>query len=147
MQFTAALVARMLGMHHDAQKLLSKLHQAELSNALVRNHLALALIEDTDEAARMRASQLAMLNVRSSPTDAEAWATLGWIQLRLGDIAAAEESLRTSTRSGRASRDTAYYLSRLYEAKGQPLEAAELRKTIEQATGPYFYGYTEAKSE
>lgn len=145
-QFLAALVARMQGRHADAQRLLSQLHQTHLSSSTVSNHLALALIENADEAARMRALQIAQLNVRNQPQSAEAWSTLGWIQLRLGDLATAEECLLNSLRSGQASRDTAYYLANLYQATGREGQAEELRAKLAQASGPFFYNWSSHSS-
>ena len=138
-QFLAAMVARMESRNADAQRLLSTLHQLDPTSFAISNHLALVLIENSDEATRARAQQIAEANVRNNQTSAEAWATLGWIQLKLGDLAFAEQSLQMSCRSGVISRDTAHYLATLQDIKGQTQTAAGIRNSLAEASGPFFY--------
>lgn len=138
-QYLSALVARMQQRFPEAQELLSKLHQESPAEFSISNQLALVLIESSQETARGRALQIAESNVRNHQQQAEAWSTLGWIQLRLGDIAAAQKSLTLATRSGQVSRDTAHFIAELQETAGESLAALEFRQAAEKANGPSFY--------
>lgn len=137
--YLEALVARMEKRFDDAQSILSELHQQQPAAFAVSNQLALVLIESTDETARGRALQIAEANVRNHQQLAEAWSTLGWVQLRLGDTAAAQKSLALATQSGQVTRDTAHFIAELQEVAGEPLAALEFRNAATQAKGPSFY--------
>lgn len=138
-QYLSALVARMQQRFPEAQELLSKLHQESPAEFSISNQLALVLIESSQETARGRALQIAESNVRNHQQQAEAWSTLGWIQLRLGDIAAAQKSLALATRSGQVSRDTAHFVAELQETAGDTIAALEFRDAAAKAKGPSFY--------
>ncbi len=141
--YLSSLVARMEKRFDDAQKLLSALHQDSPTNFAISNQLALVLIENSDEAARARALQIAEVNVRNNQQLAEAWSTLGWIQFRLGDMASAQQSLGVAAQTGAISRDTAHFISKLQEKTGQTQIASQLQTAISEAKGPFFYASTE----
>ncbi len=139
-KYLLALTARMLGDYPTAIRLLSALHQREPTSLAYGNQLALVLIEDSTESSRGRALQIAELNVRSHSELAEVWATLGWIQFRMGDLERAGISLQNAKRSGVISRDTAFFLAEYAARIGQRDEATALRRQLAEAQGPFFYG-------
>jgi Flp pilus assembly protein TadD len=139
-QFLKALVSRMEGKFSDAQAVLSALHRQDPTRFVIANQLALVLCENADESLRARALQLAEGNVRNQSQSSEAWATLGWIQLQLGDRALAEKSLANAAQLGPLSRDTIYYILQLKRAAGDTNAATLLEKALEQAKGPNYFG-------
>ncbi len=58
------------------------------------NNLALALIEQKDEAKRDRALQYAEANVQQYPKWAEGYSTYGWVLYKLGRLDEAEKALQ-----------------------------------------------------
>lgn len=138
-QYLSALTMRMKQDFDGARDILSTLHQAEPTSVPISNQLALVLIENTDEAIRARALQIAQTNARNQPKLQEVWATLGWVQFRLGDIASAEKSLMNSMKNGVAQRDAAYFLSQVKAKLGQNDVAEQLAAASRKAKGPTFY--------
>ena len=138
--YLTALIARMRQQYTEAQDVLSTLHQQHATAFMISNQLALVLIESGEEANRGRALQIAEANVRNYRNQAEAWSTLGWIQLRLGDVAKAQETLAVAARPGAISRDTAYFIAKLKEATGDSAGAAEFYKVAAKMDGPIYYG-------
>ncbi len=137
--FLQALVARMEGRTADAQKMLSPLHQQNPATFVISNQLALVLCQNPDESLRARAMQIAEGNVRNLQRSSEAWATLGWVQLQLGDPASAEKSLANAAQLGPLSRDTVYYLWQLKKAEGDAKAAELLQKAFAETAGPDFF--------
>lgn len=137
-QFLKALVARMEGRYAEAQAVLSALHRQNPATFVIGNQLALVLCESNDESLRARALQIAEGNVRNFSQSSEAWGTLGWVQLQLGDRVTAEKSLANAAQLGPLSRDTLYYIWQLKLAAGDK-EASTLEKALEQATGPNYF--------
>ncbi len=138
-QYLAALVARMERRYDDAERILNALLANNPSQFAVVNQLALVLIESPEELNQLRALQLAKSNLRNHPKQTEAWATIGWVQFRLGDIAQSQQSLVNAARTGVVTRDTAYYIAALRDSIGQVAIAEELRTAISNAKGPFFY--------
>lgn len=138
-QFLLASAARMNGNYPVAEQLLTTLHQADGTNFSISNSLALVLVESPNETLRARALQIAQSNVRNFQSIVEAWATLGWIQFRLGDIRAAEESLSIATQGGSIGRDTAYFMSEVFARLGNSDQASKLKEATKSAQGPFFY--------
>ncbi len=138
-QFLQALAARLEGRLLDAQKILSGLHQQNASNFVISNQLALVLVQNPDEAMRARALQIASANSRNFARSSEAWATLGWIQFRLGDRSAAEQSLATASQLGPFSRDTLHYLRELKQSVGDKQAVELLDKACAEAKGPDYF--------
>ncbi len=133
-----AMAARMQGRTDVALRLLSKLHQAESTNFLISNQLALVLIESDNEGYRARAQQIAESNARNHPGMIDAWSTLGWVQFRLGDVASARQNLTRATAAGVISRDTAWHLAKVHEHSGNKAEAERFLAAVHQSKGPFF---------
>ena len=147
-KFLQALVARMEGRAGDAQGILSPLHQQHPTTFVISNQLALVLSQTTDETLRARALQIAEGNVRNLPRSSEAWATLGWIQLQLGDPATAEKSLTNAAQLGPLSRDTVYYLWQLKKTQVDAQATELLQKAFGETSGPdFFIGANPAPNE
>ncbi len=137
--FLQAVSARMESRASEAQAILSKLHQDRPDSVAVSNQLAVILVASDDEAMRARALQIAEATVRNSPNSADSWATLGWVRLRLADIAGADESLTQSLKLAKPSRDTLYFLSELNRVAGKVNEADAFAGFYETAKGPKFF--------
>jgi len=137
--FLTAMVARMEQRFTDAQEILSRLHQQDSTSYPIGNNLALVLIESDQESLRGRALQIAEVNVRNNPRLVDAWATLGYVQFRLGDVASAEKSLNTSIQNGQLSRDAAFYLAKIKQSMGIKDDAKKLFDTAVTLPGPVFY--------
>lgn len=132
-QFLRGLAARCRGDLDAAQNLFATLQRDNPADWAAANQLALVLIERTDEALRVRAAQLAEVNLKQSPDRATALATAGWVQLRLGDLAAAEKLLQQSLTAATPAPATRYYVSRLLAAQGRTAEAEKWRlEALEQ---------------
>ena len=137
--YLQGLVARMEGRFGEAQELFSTLHRQDPSKFVVGNQLAIVLCESADESLRARSLQLAEGNVRSHSQSSEAWATLGWVQFRLGDSISAERSYANSAQLGPMSRDTLYYIWQLKQVAGDLSAAALLEKAFLEARGPNYF--------
>lgn len=146
-QFLQALVARMKGRLADAQQILSPLHQQNPTSFVIGNQLALVLCQSTDESLRARSLQIAESNARNLPKSAEAWATLGWIQLQLGDRATAEKSLANAAQLGPMSRDTLYYLWQFKRATDDAEATTLLEKAFREAKGPNYFAEPESAKQ
>lgn len=138
-QYLLGLIARMEGRLADAQSVFGRLHRDDPSNLAISNQLALVLVQSDDESLRSRALQIAQANVRNQDKSAELWATLGWVQLRLGDRRAAEHSLAMATKLGPLTRDTLYYLREFKRTVGDTSSAEAVDKALAEATGPDFF--------
>ena len=138
-QFLKALVSRMEGRLSEAQAVLSALHRQNPATFVIGNQLALVLSESDDESLRARALQIAEGNVRNQSQSSEAWATLGWVQFRLGDRAMAEKSLANAAQLGPLSRDTVYYILQLKRAASDTEAVKVLEKALEQTKGPNYF--------
>lgn len=139
--YLQGLVARMEGRFADAQEVLSTLHRQDPSKFVVGNQLAIVLCESSDESLRARSLQLAEGNVRSFSQSSEAWATLGWVQFRLGDSTSAERSFANSAQLGPMSRDTLYYIWQLKRVAGDLNAATLLEKAFLEAKGPNYFAH------
>ncbi|MCA9190751.1 MAG: tetratricopeptide repeat protein [Planctomycetales bacterium] len=133
-QYLLAMAARMEKRLPEARTILDKLLQASPDSFPARNQLALVLIESPGLADQQLARQIAEENSQRFGNLADTWSTLGWIQLKAGDLDSAERSLSTATKAGTISRDTAFYISVL-----RAEQAAKLRAAAEQSSGPFFY--------
>ena len=111
--YIRSLGLRLQGKNREAQTLLTELHRNAPGVFPFSNQLALVLIEGSDKSLHAKALQLAASNVQSFPKQAEALATLGWIQFRLGDLEAAKSNLERAMQAGAVSRDTLVYMARL----------------------------------
>lgn len=139
--------ARMKGDLNTARRYLTRLSQSDPTSFAPSNHLALVLIESDDEALRARALQIATTNVRNHPRLTETWATLGWIQYRLGDVSQAVQNLSKAASGGNISRDTAWYLSQVYGHLGNTAEQKKMLDAARTATGPVYVGMNKLETD
>jgi Tfp pilus assembly protein PilF len=114
-----------------AEQIFEPLHRDAPADYLSANLLALALVEQNDEAKRSRGLQLAEVNAVQFPQSSEVLATLGWALYRAGRLDLAEEKLRAATSRGRATPDMIYFLAQAVAENGKPDEA---RKLLQSAT-------------
>ncbi|HZW31791.1 MAG TPA: tetratricopeptide repeat protein [Isosphaeraceae bacterium] len=142
---------RLLGLVARARKELSRsepIFQAMAAewpgDAWVRNQLALVLAEQSDEAKRRQALELAELGARQSPHDADTLATLGTVYYRLGRLDEAEKLLQAVVDSGQGSSDAAYILARIRADRGHAEAAPALLKAALAAPG-LFLGRDDAR--
>ena len=77
-----------------AEAYFEQAHTQAPRNFAASNNLALALIEQNDDAKKKRALDYAVNNVQQFPRLSEAYSTYGWIQFKLGKIDEAEKALR-----------------------------------------------------
>lgn len=136
--FLRGIAAREQGDLATAEAELSAAQRMQPLDWAASDQLALVLIEDVDEAKRVRAWQLADANLKQSPNRPQALATAGWIQLRLGDLANAERLLQQSLQSGPPLPSTRYYISRLLATRGRQAEAENLLKQALDDSTPWF---------
>lgn len=122
--FLRGVAARCLQDLDTAEAAFASLQQANPGDWAVANQLALVLIERPEELKRVRAAQLAEINLRQCPDRALALATAGWVQLRLGDLSNAERLLQQSLQAASPAPATQYYVSKLFAARGQTAEAS-----------------------
>ena len=109
------------------------------SDAWLRNQLALVLVEQTDEAKRRRALELAELSVRQNPKAADTLATLGTVFFQLKRLDDAEKVLQAVVDSGQGNSDAAYVLARVRADRGQPEAAPALLKLALNAPGIFIF--------
>ncbi|WP_197170877.1 tetratricopeptide repeat protein [Novipirellula aureliae] len=133
-----AMAKRMNGDFSGAIEILSPIHQQNPTQLTVGNEMALAMIESKDERLRSRALQIAQLMVRNNPNRTDCWATLGWVQFRLGDITSAKDSFSRAVSGGGISRDTAWHLSQLQSQLGNQEQAEQLLESAKVSKGPFF---------
>ncbi|MCE5302207.1 MAG: tetratricopeptide repeat protein [Planctomycetaceae bacterium] len=104
------------------------------------NDLALALIEQKDDAKKNRALQYAESNVQQyqqSPRAAEAAATYGWVLYKLGRLDDAERALNAAVSGGSSNTDTAYYLARVAVERGRDSQAKQLLESALKNNAPF----------
>ena len=115
-----------------AEKFLEAAHLQSPANFAASNNLALALVEQGDDAKKQRALEYAQINARLYQKQAEPFSTLGWIFYQMGKVDEAERALRAAAgNSRRLSPDTAYYIARVSADRGRKDEAIQL---LERAT-------------
>jgi Tfp pilus assembly protein PilF len=102
------------------------------------NNLALALVEQDDEAKKQRALQYAQNNYQQYPKSAETASTYGWVLYRVGGhLDDADKMLRLAASAGIPGADTAYYIARVAIDKGRPEEAKSLLKAALDSKQPF----------
>src|SRR5262249_29368647 len=97
---------------------------------------------------QQRALQLAETLVRQFPQSAEALATLGWVNYKLGRFGQAERYLRLSTGNGSLQNDSAYFLARVLAEKGasdDATKAQEILRSLLEKSGSLFITRDEAR--
>ncbi|MEN6406340.1 MAG: tetratricopeptide repeat protein [Thermoguttaceae bacterium] len=102
------------------------------------NNLAMALIEQKDEAKKRRALEYAENNVQQYPRSADAASTYGWVLYKLGRLDDAEKALNAAVSSGSLNNpDTAYYLARVAVERGRDSQAKQLLEGVLKTNAPF----------
>lgn len=135
----SGLIARNLKDYATAERAFQVLHQETPGDFAVSNQLALALVEQVDDAKRQKSFQLAEINARLYPNSIDALSTLGLVYYRLGRTDEAEKALRASLSGSSGSSETVYYLARLLAESGQSDEAKRLLKLALDAPGLFAF--------
>lgn len=136
-QMLRGSVAMYRGDYPSAEKQFQKVLQDSPADFPAGNLLALALIEQSDDARKDRALQLAQVNARQYPRSPEALATLGWVLYRLGRRDEAERMLRVAVADGKASADAAWFLARVHLDRGQSKDARKLLEFCNSSRGAF----------
>ncbi|MBT4866675.1 MAG: tetratricopeptide repeat protein [Planctomycetaceae bacterium] len=123
------LAARFAGEHKQAMTAFEGVLKQSPRNFTAMNHLALTLIDSTEEKERIRALGYAHLNAqinsnRKARTGREATVTLAWILFRVGHADAAERILKGILNAGSIGSESAYYAALILADRGQR-EAAQ----------------------
>jgi tetratricopeptide (TPR) repeat protein len=108
------------------------------------NDLALALVEQPDEAKKRQALDFARNNVEQAK-NTEAAATYGWVLYKLGRIDEAERFLQIAGSRGQVSPDTAYYIARVAVERGREAQAKQVLEDALKSPAR-FYTRSEAQS-
>jgi tetratricopeptide (TPR) repeat protein len=133
------LIAWQMRDYEEAARYLTAVHEESPGDFLASNQLALALVEQKDDARRQRALQLAEMNARLYPGSGDALATLAWVYDRLGRASDAEQVARVARARATGSSDTAYYLARILSDPSRPDEVKPLLKTALEAPGRFSF--------
>jgi Tfp pilus assembly protein PilF len=133
------LIAWHLKNHAEAEQLFQDLAIEAPGNVAASSMWALALAEQSSEAKRRRALQIAEMLVRAEPSSALALTALGRVYDRNGRTGDAEQTLRAALQSGSASSETAYYLARVLAARGSNDELGPLLKLALDAPGRFAF--------
>jgi tetratricopeptide (TPR) repeat protein len=120
-----------------AETYLVSAHNQSPGNFAASNSLALALVEQKDEAKKRSALEYAVANVQQNPKLAEAASTCGWVLYNLGKLDDAEKAFQTAISGGQISPSTAYYMARLSCDRGRKEQARRLLEIALKSTGPF----------
>jgi tetratricopeptide (TPR) repeat protein len=101
------------------------------------NNLALALIEQKDDAKKSLALEYADGNMKQFPNRAEAVSTYGWVMFQLGKIDEAEKAFQSVAASGNVKPDTAYYIAKVSVARDKKQLAIQWLENAMKSTGPF----------
>jgi tetratricopeptide (TPR) repeat protein len=104
-----------------------------------RNNLAVALIEQPDEARHRRALELAEANVKQFPKTTEVHSTYAWVLYRLGRLDDAEKAIRGAASVATTDVDVAYIMARIAVDRGRKDEAKQLLATALKTTAPALF--------
>lgn len=135
----AGLVNRFRGDLPAAERHFQTAYLASPGNAMAANQLALVLADQSDEAKRRRAVELAESNAKQFSNNSEVASTLGWIYLQNNRLEDATKVFKAVAVSGRVSPDTAYFLAVLYDRMGNPQDALKALRPALEAKGPFAY--------
>ncbi len=125
--------------YSTAERMFQELHLENPGSLAVSNLWALSLAEQTTDAQRKRALELAKLNAQLYPNSPEALTTLGWVEFRLGNVGKAEQTLRAALASGKANSDTAYYYARVLSNRQKDEEVERWLKVSLDAPGRFAF--------
>ena len=123
--------------YNTAEMYFESAHLQSPGDFAAGNNLALALVEQKDEAKKQKAFQYAQANVRQFPRVAEAIATYGWVLYKLGRLDEAEQALHVVASSGNPTADTMFYLARLSVDRGREPQAKQLLETALKTKTPF----------
>ncbi len=130
LRFLKAQISMGMQLYTAAEVQLESLHQQSPAEMNVSNLLALALLNQNDQAKIQRGAELALVNSRVNPKNVNTISTLAWAQFQLKNYEQAELLLNRVISTGTMPADGAYLLAilrlqqnRLPEAK-QLVEAA-----------------------
>jgi tetratricopeptide (TPR) repeat protein len=121
--------------YRTAERYSEEAHLQARDNFVASNNLALALVEQRDEAKKRRALQYAEENVKKFSRSAEALSTYGWVLYKVGRLDEAENLLRAAIQGAAFNADTAYYLARVDLDRNREIEARALLKTAIEEPG------------
>ncbi len=108
-------------------------NQLSPSNYATINSLAIALVEQSDEAKRRQAlsyaqMNLRLLNDRNQQAGRDAAVTMAWVMYRLGSIVQAEQTLQQALNAGGVGHDSAYFAAQILSERGRADAALQLLK-------------------
>jgi predicted Zn-dependent protease len=134
-----AIAFYMYEKYGDAELVLARLAQKEIGNVLLSNLLALTLVESEDEGKRARALQIAIANAGATRASLDILSSLAYIQYRLGDRKAAEQTTAAIlSRGGQLNRDSTYFLAQFLFTLGKTAEAESLLQASRESSGDFF---------
>ena len=131
------LAARQRKDFGQAEQIFEGLSHNAPADAWVRNQLALALVQQTDETKRRRALDLAELSVRQNSKAPDSLATLGTVYFRLNRLDDAEKLLAAVFRNGQSQSDDVLALARVEAARGKKDVVVPLLKKALAASGMF----------
>ena len=105
----------------------------------LRNNLAVALIEQPDEAKRRRALEIAEENIKQFPKIMEASSTYAWVLYRLGRLDDAEQAIKNAMTAAKSDVDVAYIAARILIDRKKPSEARALLETALKTKSPALF--------
>lgn len=134
------LIAQQMGNHLEAERLFEELHRQSPANIEVSNQFVLVLAEQNDSTKLQRASELAQLNARLYPRNAEVLVTLGRVMYLLDKVDDAEKVFRAVASTGHLSADAAYFFAVILVAQEKTDEAtAVLTPKLVAAPGRFIH--------
>lgn len=134
-RYLRAIVERCQGNAARAEQILSGLHDAHPANIQVSNQLTLVLAEQSEEQKRVRAFEMAKVNLRQYPRLAAAQATMGWILHLRGEDREAEKLLTSAVTMGEATSDMVFQLAKVLVSLGRQPQAEQLLEDALRAPG------------
>lgn len=136
-QMLCGLIAVQMKDYATAEEWLQKALLQDPSNATILSNLALALVEQDDNAKKAKALKYAQINTRLNPQDSEALATYGWVAYKLGQLNEAEAMLAQASQAPGINPDTLYYRARIaIDRKNLPM-AKQLLEAALKTTGRF----------
>jgi tetratricopeptide (TPR) repeat protein len=113
-----AILLRFQGKNAEAEAIFSALHQENPDDMVAADHLALIMVESSEEGKRARAERISENNVRIAPNSERTLATAAWVKFKTGATDIADKALGQILRGGRLEPQTAYYAAMLLKSRG-----------------------------
>ncbi len=133
----SGLVALFQKDYDTAEMYFESAHLQAPGDFAAANYLALALVEQKDEAKKQKALEYAAANVRQFRNRADAISTYGWVLYKLGRLDEAERVLGVVASNGAMDADTKFYLARLSVDRGRDRDARQLLESALKTKGPF----------